>query len=75
MTIDWRSLALVALTTVVVTVVVVGIVTAGVLALTAPTATGRTARPWWRTAIGWACVAVAALLVVFGLYLIVPVFH
>jgi len=75
MTIDWPSLALVAFTTVVGTVVVVGILAAGVLALSAPTAAGRSTRPWWRNVVGWGCGAAAGLLVLFGLYLIVPAFH
>lgn len=75
MTIDWQSLALVGFTTVAVTVSIVGIVATGVLALTAPAGADGTGSRWWTRALGWGCGVLAGLLVVFGLYLIVPAFH
>ena len=61
MTIDWGSLALVAVTTVVAAIAIVGIFSLGVAALTSGT-TGeggvRTRRPGARLA-GYACIGVA----------------
>ncbi len=75
MTIDWNSLLLVAVTTVVAAIAVVGIFSIGVLTLTGGNNAG--AGPVGRTArlAGGACVVVSALLVVYGLYLIIPRFH
>jgi UPF0716 family protein affecting phage T7 exclusion len=75
MNIDWNSLLLVAITTVVAAIAVVGIFSVGVLALTGGNhgdaqAVGPTAR-----IAGGACVVIAALLVIYGLYLIIPQFH
>lgn len=76
MKIDWLSLAVVAATTVAVTVVVVGIVTAGVAALTVATRDAATpARTWWAGIAGWACLTAAGVVVLFGLYLIIPIWH
>ncbi len=76
MTVDWGSLVLVSLTTVLATVGVVGVVTAGVAALSVGTGKGGTAgRRLGARAIGWVCLGVAGLLVLFGLYLIVPMFR
>lgn len=67
---------MVALTTVLATVGVVGVVTAGVAALSVGVRNGATAAPRRGVlAVGWMCLGVAGLLVVVGLYLIVPVFH
>ncbi len=75
MTIDWNSLLLVAVTTVVAAIAVVGIFSIGVLALTGGNGeTARTVGPLARIA-GGACVVISALLVVYGLYLIIPQFH
>ncbi len=76
MKIDWESLAVVALTTVAVTLAVVGVVTAGVVALSVTSRGAATpARRWWAGVAGWACLAAAGLVVLFGLYLIIPVWH
>lgn len=76
MTIDWGSLAVVAGTTVTVTVAVVGIVTAGVVAVTAANRPALApGRSWWASAIGWLCLAAAGLMVIDGLYLIIPFWH
>ena len=76
MIIQWGSLGLVALTTVLATVGVVGVVTAGVAALSVGVRKGAAATPRRGVlAVGWMCLGVAGLLVVVGLYLIVPVFH
>lgn len=76
MKIDWQSLAIVAATTVAVTVALVGIVTAGVVALTvASRGTVSPARSWWAGIAGWACLTAAGAVVLFGLYLIIPIWH
>jgi hypothetical protein len=81
MNIDWASLALVAITTVVAAIAIVGIFSLGVAALTSggqhetggalvqnpPIAAARIA--------GYACVAISGLLVLYGLYLIIPQLH
>jgi hypothetical protein len=81
MNIDWGSLVLVAITTVVAAVAIVGIFSLGVTALTSggehesggalvqspPTPIAKIA--------GYACVGISGLLVLYGLYLIVPQFH
>jgi len=81
MNIDWASLALVAITTVVAAVAIVGIFSLGVAALTSgggretggsivtnpPSAAAKIA--------GYACVGISGLLVLYGLYLIIPQFH
>jgi hypothetical protein len=81
MNIDWASLGLVAVTTVVAAVAIVGIFALGVMALTSgggsrvdqngvhlqPSPAARIA--------GYACLGISGLLVLYGLYLIIPHFH
>ena len=81
MNIDWASLGLVAITTVIAAVAIVGIFTLGVTALTSggDHETGgsivtKPASPAAKIA-GYACVGVSGLLVLYGLYLIIPQFH
>ncbi len=75
MNIDWNSLVLVAITTVVAAIAIVGIFSLGVLTLTGGNGdTSGTVRPTARFA-GYACVAVSGLLVLYGLYLVIPQFH
>ena len=76
MKIDWASLALVAVTTVVAAVSIVGIFSIGVAALGAAdnrAAAGQTAG-LTRT-VGYACLGVAGLIALYGIYLIIPAFH
>ncbi len=76
MTINWSALLLVAVTTVVAALAIVGVFSLGVAALTsggARTAGGRPS-PVARVA-GYACIGVSGLLVLYGLYLIIPQFH
>lgn len=76
MTIDWGALGLVAVVAVVASVVVVAIVSLGIASLSAADdrilvgQSGSTSK-----AIGYACIGVAALVVFYGLYLIIPQFH
>jgi len=81
MNIDWASLALVAITTVVAAVAIVGIFSLGVTALTSGgqddsggTVVHRPAQPIAKLA-GYLCVGISGLLVLYGLYLIIPQFH
>ena len=76
MKIDWQSLGTVAGVTVAVTLVVVGVVSVGISALV--TADGRTAagRSGMSARItGYLCVGVAGLILLYGLYLIIPQFR
>lgn len=76
MNIDWSSLGLVAITTVVAAISIVGIFSVGVVALTsaeARVAAGRRAGPI-RVA-GYACLGIAGLIALYGIYLIIPFFH
>ena len=76
MKIDWSALGLVAVVALFATVVVVGIVSLGIASLSAADARVAAGRPAGSgRAIGYACLAMAALVVVYGLYLIVPQFH
>jgi len=75
MKIDWASLGLVAVTTVVAAVAIIGIYSLGVLALTSGSRDGlATPTPLARIS-GYLCLAVSGLLVLYGLYLIIPQFH
>ncbi len=81
MNIDWASLVLVAITTVIAAVAIVGIFSLGVTALTSGgehesggAMIQTQAHPLARIA-GYACVGISALLVLYGLYLIIPQFH
>ena len=76
MTIDWASLGLVSIATVVAAVAIVGIFLLGVVALTSGnggTAGGVTS-PSARIS-GYLCIGISGLLVLYGLYLIIPQFH
>lgn len=74
MNIDWASLALVAATTVVAAISIVGIFALGVAALTHAPAGGARPSVVARLA-GYACIGVAGLIALYGIYLIIPVFH
>ncbi len=74
--IDWASLGLVAVTTVVAAVSIIGIFSIGVAALGAAdtrVANGQRART--TRMVGFACLAIAGMIALYGIYLIVPVFH
>ncbi len=77
MNIDWASLGLVAVTTVVAAVAIVGIFSLGVMALTSgPRGADGTATPNAGAKLsGYLCLLVSVLLVLYGLYLIIPQFH
>jgi hypothetical protein len=76
MNIDWNSLLLVAITTVVAAVAIVGIFSIGVVALTSGGDEGGAAHPNAAAKLaGYACVGISGVLVLYGLYLIIPQFH
>lgn len=76
MTIDWASLGLVAVTTVVAAVSIVGIFALGVAALThSQTTSGSGGGSGLARIAGHACLGVAGLIALYGIYLIVPVLH
>ena len=76
MKIDWASLGLVAVVTLGVTLVVVGIVSIGITSLvTAETRQTTGVSGSSAKAIGYLCWAVAGLILLYGLYLIIPQLH
>ena len=81
MNIDWASLVLVAITTVVAAIAIVGIFSLGVAALTSGgqhesggTLVQNPPSPVAKIS-GYLCVGISGLLVLNGLYLIIPQFH
>ncbi|MDO4412277.1 hypothetical protein [Cutibacterium sp.] len=77
MSIDWASLGLVAVVTVAATVIIVSIAAGGALMLDrahARTEAGIDGAAGL-VALGWTAIGVAGLVVLYGLYLIVPYFH
>jgi len=76
MTINWGALALVAMATVVAAVSIVGLFSLGVAAVTAyQRSRGGAAASSLTLVAGYACISAAGLIVVCGLYLIVPQLH
>ena len=74
--IDWASLGLVAVTTVVAAVSIVGIFSIGVAALGAADVRAANGQHVGVTRVaGFACLAVAGLIALYGIYLIIPAFH
>lgn len=75
MKIDWASLGLVAVTTVVAAIAIVGIYSLGVMALTSGGRDGAAAPSPLARICGYLCLGVSGMLVLYGLYLIIPQFH
>lgn len=75
MKIDWSALGLVAVVTVAATVVVVGVFSLGIAALTVSENRAGTSGASTAKGAAYACFAVAAAIVLYGLYLIIPQFH
>lgn len=76
MDIDWAALGLVSIVTVVAAAVVVGIVSLGLASLMVAdnrVESGRSASA--PRIAGFVCLAAGALVVLYGLYLIIPQFH
>lgn len=76
MNIDWRSLGLVSIVTIAVTVVVMAVFSFALAALKTARAQGTAGRSAVaaRTA-GYTGIGVTCLIVLYGLYLIIPQFH
>ena len=76
MKIDWASLGLVAVTTVIAAVSIVGIFSIGVAALGAADTRAANGRSVGVTRVaGFTCLVIAGLIALYGIYLIIPVFH
>lgn len=76
MKIDWASLGLVAITTVVAAISIVGIFSIGVAALTSAQTRTAAGRGVGLTKVaGYACLGAAGLIALYGIYLIIPIFH
>jgi hypothetical protein len=73
--IHWTALAQVTVATLIATVIVVGAVSVGILALSQSTGDVPVAHRRRLRAAGYCCLTIAALAVLFGIYLIVPQFH
>jgi len=75
MNINWGALLLVAVTTLVAAIALVGIFSLGVVALTSGANRGDAEPHAAARVAGYACIAVSGMLVLYGLYLIIPQFH
>lgn len=76
MKIDWGSLGLVAVVTIGAAMLVVGVVSLGLASLQTADRQVADGRPAGTARVaGYACVAAAGLMVLYGLYLIIPQFH
>ena len=77
MNIDWTSLGLVSVVTVVATVLIVSVVTGGALMLDRAHARAEAGSDGAAglVALGWTAIGVAGLIVLYGLYLLIPYFH
>lgn len=76
MKIDFSALGLVSVVSMMATVFVVGVAACGVRALDAAAERAKLGRPAGaQRALGRACIGVAVLAVLYGIYLIVPAFH
>lgn len=76
MKIDWAALGLVSVVSLFATVVVVVITAAGVNAFDNANERTKIGQPATsQRVLGYTCITVAAVAVLFGIYLIVPAFH
>ena len=77
MNIDWVSLGLVAIVTIAATVLIVSIVSGGALMLDRAHARSEAGKDGAAGLIvlGWSAIGVAGLIVLYGLYLLIPYFH
>jgi hypothetical protein len=74
--IDWSALGLVSVVSMMATVLVVGVAAFGVRAFDAAAENAKTGRPAGaQRTLGWVCIGVAGLAVLYGIYLIIPAFH
>ncbi|AZZ40141.1 hypothetical protein [Acidipropionibacterium jensenii] len=76
MSIDWIALAQVAMVTVLAAVAIVGVVSGGALMLDrAKIREGNGDGTASLVMIGWSMIGLAGLVVLYGLYLLIPYFH
>ncbi len=74
MKINFSALGLVAVVSMIATLFVVGVVSFGIRAFDTATENARAGRPVVaQRVLAWACIGVAGLAVLFGIYLIIPV--
>ncbi len=71
--VDWGSIALVFVVALVVVVAVVSLYSTGLLLLSSGEST--TARPMIVTVAAWLCIAIGAAAALYGVYLVIPLFH
>ena len=71
--VDWGSIALVFVVALVVVVAVVSLYSTGLLLLS--TGESAAARPKIVTATAWICIGIGGLAALYGIYLVVPLFH
>ena len=77
MNIDWTSLGLVSIVTIAATVLIVSIVSGGAVMLDRAHARTEAVSDGAAglVALGWTAIGVAGLIVLYGLYLLIPYFH
>jgi len=75
MNINWAALVLVAVATITAAIAIVGLFSLGVAALTSGQRSRGGSAAMLPTVAGYACLAVAGLIAIYGLYLIIPQFH
>ncbi|MCU1529290.1 MAG: hypothetical protein JWP75_3053 [Frondihabitans sp.] len=78
--VDWSSIAFVCIVTLIATVAIVTIFSVGLRLLSLGSADDAgagviSARPVGATLLGYLCVGVSGLAVLYGIYLVVPLFH
>jgi hypothetical protein len=73
--INWGALGLVAVATITAAIAIVGLFSLGVAALTSEQRSRGGPAATLPTAAGYACLTVAGLVAVYGLYLIIPQLH
>ncbi len=75
MNINWAALVLVAVATITAAIAIVGLFSLGVAALTSEQRSRGGSAAMLPTVAGYACLTVAGLIAIYGLYLIIPQFH
>ena len=76
MHIDWKSLGIVAAVSIGAAVIIVAIVALGIASLATADSRAEVTQPaGLARAAGYACIGAAGLIVLYGLYLIIPQFH
>ena len=71
--VDWGSIALVFVVALVVVVVVVALYSTGLVLLAS--GESRQTRSPLATAGAWVCIGIGAIAVLYGVYLVIPLFH